>query len=156
MGSLRDELLKIRAKRGDLTPRIVWEEAKDKKHPLHDKVFDVPRNEAADRYYINNAARLLRVTFRADLDGKPADLRAFWVQKGTDDHPESSYVPIEEVIVDPVSSEIMLRQMMREWKRFKNRYQNMAEFREIIRNDPDFFPVDPDESFGDEGNGSEG
>ena len=155
MGDLRTELLKIREKRGILTPRIVFEEAKPKSHPLHDRVFDMPQKEAAEQHYLANAAQLLRVTFRTDLDGKPADLRAFWrVDRGTPEKPAHEYVPIDEIAVDPVSREVMLREMMRAWKRFKNRYQNHTEFFELVRNDPDLFPVDPDELFGETGEAS--
>jgi len=155
MGNLRDELLAIRAKRGLLTPRIVYEEAKTKSHPLHDQVIDMPMKEAAEAHYIANAARLLRVTFRTEVDGRPADLRSFWVVKGSEKGPESHYVPIEEVIANPVSRAIMLRQMLRDWKRFKARYQVYSEFTEMVFNDHDFDFTDPDEQFGDDENGTE-
>jgi hypothetical protein len=153
MGDLRTELLKIRETYGVLTPRIVAEAAKPKSHPLHDRIYDVPQKEAAERYYVGNAAKLLRVTFRADVGGRPADLRQFWVVRGDADRPESSYVPIEEVIQDPISREVMLRQMLRDWKRFKARYSVYTEFTQLVLNDPDF--IDPDEDFGDS-NGTEG
>lgn len=154
MGDLRTELLKIREQHGILTPRIVAEAARPRSHPLHDKVYDVPKNEAAERYYIANAAKLLRVTFRTDVGGRPADLRSFWVVKGNDEEPRSQYVPIEEIIQDPMARTIMLRQMLREWKRFKARYQVYEEFAQMVLQDPDLLPVDPDEEYGE--NGTEG
>jgi hypothetical protein len=155
MGDLHSELMAIREKRGKLTPRIVYEEAKVKTHPLHTQVIDMPVKEAAEAHYIANAARLLRVTFKETMsDGHTANLRHFWVQKGTKKDPESQYVPIQEVIQDPLSKAVMLRQMLRDWKRFKSRYQSYAEFAEMVLSDPDF--TDPDQEFGDEGNGSEG
>src|SRR5204862_399597 len=149
---LHTELMKIRAKRGRLTPRIVYEEAKVKSHPLHDRVIDMPQKEAAEAHYIANAAKLLRVTFHETVDGRPADLRAFWVVRGTKENPESTYEPIKEVIEDPISRAVMLRQMLRDWKRFKARYAVYSEFVKMVLEDPDF--IDPDEEFGD--NGSEG
>lgn len=158
MADLRTELLRIRAKRGDLTPRIVMEEARPANHPLHNRVYDVGRKEAADRYYLSNAARLLRVTFREDVDGRPADLRAFWVVQTVGEHPHGSYTPMEEVIADPIQRNLMLRSMLREWNRFKARYKVHAEFTEMVLNDPDLFPINPDESFGedDDGDGTDG
>lgn len=164
MSDLRTELLRIRAKRGKLTPRIVYEEAKSKSHPLHDKIFDVTQKEAAERYYISNAAKLLRVTFRADVEGKPMDLRTFWVVKGTEEDPDSRYVPIEEIAMDPIARTVMLQQMRRDWMRFKNRYQNYIEFFDLIageynaigEDDPDE-EIGPDDDEGDEpNNGTEG
>lgn len=154
MGDLATELMKIREKRGKLTPRIVFEEAKNKTHPLHTQVIDMPQKEAAEAHYIANAARLLRVTFKETMsDGHTANLRHFWLVKGTDESPESTYVPIEEVIQDPISKAVALRTMMRDWKRFKSRYQSYAEFFDMVRSDPDL--VDPDQEF-EPGNGSEG
>jgi hypothetical protein len=153
MGDLRNDLLAIREKRGKLTPRVVFEEAKPRNHPLHDQVFDLPQKEAAEAHYLANAARLLRVTFRETIDDRPADLRAFWVVKGTREDPESQYVPIEEVIQNPISRKVMLQQMRRDWQRFKGRYAVYTEFAEMVLQDPDF--VDPDQEFGD-GDGTNG
>ena len=155
MGDLKSELMKIREKRGSLTPRIVMEEAKAKNHPLHDKVFDVDAKIAAERYYLGNAARLLRVTFRTTVDDRPADLRAFWAVKGTEDSPETQYIPMEEVIEDPISRQVMLQQMMRDWNRFKGRYKVYSEFVQMVLNDPDLTGIDPDQVF-EPANGSEG
>jgi hypothetical protein len=147
MSDLRTELLRIREKRGSLTPRIVYEEAKKRTHPLHSQVFDVPQAEAAERYYISNAQRLLRVTFRADVEGKPMDLRSFLVVKGTEESPGNQYVPIEEIAQDPIARTVTLQQMRREWQRFKNRYSNYQEFFDMLSSE--ITNVDPDEEFGD-------
>lgn len=146
------ELLKIREEHGKLTPRIVRDAVRPKTHPLHEKVYDMTVKEAAEAHYLANAAKLLRVTFRETVDGRPADLRHFWVVRGTTENPESTYEPMSEVIQDPVSRQVMLRQMMRDWQRFKARYKTYTEFVEMVLNDPDF--IDADEEFGN--NGSEG
>jgi hypothetical protein len=153
MGDLKTELVRIRQKRGSLTPRVVLEEAKSKSHPLHDR-FTWNNVEAGEKWRLHEAAQLLRVTFRTDIGGRPADLREFWVVKGTPESPESQYVPIDEVIQDPISRQIMLRQMLRDWKRFKARYSVYSEFAELVLNDPDF--TDPDEEFGNDGDGTDG
>jgi len=152
MSDLKTELLRIREERGKLTPAIVLAEATDPEHPLHDK-FEWDDSVAAEKYRLAQAAQLLRVTFRQTAEsGEVANLRHFWVIKGTEKDSESQYVPIEEVIVDPISRNIMLRQMFREWKRFKARYAHYEEFSRMVLDDPDM--VDPDEEFGEK-NGSE-
>jgi hypothetical protein len=152
MSDLRTELLRIREKRGILTPRVVLEEATDPDHPLHDR-FTWDDTEAADRWRVHEASTLLRVTFRASLGGRPADLRAFWVRKGTDEHPESQYVPIEEIAMNPIAEKVMLQQMRREWQRFRARYELHQEFFQMIREDwPEDWPA-PEEP---PANGSEG
>lgn len=151
MSDLKTELLRIREERGKLTPAIVLAEATNPGHPLHDK-FEWDDSVAAEKYRLAQAAQLLRVTFRQTAEsGEVANLRHFWVIKGTEKEPGSQYVPIEEVIVDPIARNVMLRQMFREWKRFKARYAHYEEFSRMVLEDPDM--VDPDEEFGK--NGSE-
>ena len=107
MSDLKTELLRIREERGKLTPAIVLAEATDPEHPLHDK-FEWDDSVAAEKYRLAQAAQLLRVTFRQTAEsGEVANLRHFWVIKGTEKDSESQYVPIEEVIVDPISRNIM-------------------------------------------------
>ena len=153
MSDLRTELLAIRSKRGILTPRVVLEEASDESHPLHSK-FTWDNDEAAERWRLHEASNLLRVTFRADLGGRPADLRAFWVKKGDADDPQSQYVPIEEIASNPVSEKIMLQQMRRDWQRFRNRYESHEAFFQMIREEI----IDPDTDFDPDApsNGTEG
>lgn len=127
--NLRDVLMNIRAKRGSLTPEIVVEEARDPAHPLHHR-FTWDDTEAARKYRLHEAGQLLRVTYRQPLGGgRTADLRAFWVvhepRTGT---PTNEYKPLEEVVDDPIQKELMLRQMERDWERFKQRWQHMKEF----------------------------
>lgn len=124
--NLRDMLLEIREKRGLLTPEVVVQEAMDPNHPLHHR-FEWDDSAAAHKYRLSQASELLRVTYRSQ-DGTPRDLRAFWVTKGPDGSGESRYEPIEEVIADPISRTLMLRQMRREWQAFRQRYENMEEF----------------------------
>jgi hypothetical protein len=152
VGDLRTELLKIREKRGILTPRVVLEEASDEDHPLHHR-FTWEDSEAADRWRLHEASQLLRVTFRASLGGRPSDLRAFWVKNGDEVHPESHYVPLEEIVLDPIARTVMLQQMRREWQRFKARYEMHQEFFQMITEEwPDNWPLPPSS----DANGSEG
>ena len=125
--NLRDHLMAIRAKRGVLTPEVVVEEAADPQSPLHGR-FTWDDTEAARKWRLHEASQLLRVKYKTDVGNERVDLRAFWVTRGKDGHPESRYDPIEEVIEDPFQRELMLRQMRRDWQSFKRRYQHMEEF----------------------------
>jgi len=134
--NLRDVLMAIRAKRGELTPPIVVEEASDPAHPLHHR-FEWDDTEAAIKYRLLQAQQLLRVKYKTDVGNKRGDLRAFWVRREADGSPTSTYEPIEEIILDPMQRELMLRQMRRDWQTFKKRYQHMEEFVEEVRRDLD-------------------
>lgn len=133
--NLREVLGAIRAKRGVLTQEIVVEEASDPTHPLHHR-FTWDDTEAAHKWRLHEAGNLLRVTYSTDVGNKRVDLRAFWVTPRSDGR-GSTYEPIEEVIQDPISRELMLRQMRRDWQNFKRRYQHMQEFADEVRGDLD-------------------
>lgn len=134
MSDLRTELLKIREKRGLLTAPIVVEEATDPEHPLHGR-FTWDDHEAAQRWRITEAYQLLRVTFRVTMNDRHADLRAFHVLRATEEHPQSQYVPIEEIATDPVAEKIILNQMRRRWHDFRITYQDHEMFLDIIHED---------------------
>lgn len=134
---LRTILMDIRERRGSLTPQIVLDEARDPLHPLHHR-FEWDDSLAAEKYRLLQAQKLLQVRYRAETGNGVRDLRAFVVTRpepepNAVDAPTSEYTPIEEVAVDPVARQILLNQMRRDWKTFKERYQGMAEFMEFMR-----------------------
>ena len=134
---LRTILMDIRGKRGALTPQIVLDEARDPSHPLHHR-FEWDDSLAAEKYRLLQAQKLLQVRYRQETGNGERDLRAFVVTRpepepNAVEAPSSEYTPIEEVAVDPIARAILLNQMRRDWKTFKERYQGMAEFMEFMR-----------------------
>lgn len=123
--NLRDQLQAIRDEHGSLTPALVVDVARDPEHPLHSR-FEWDDTLAAEKWRIEQAGQLLRVTYRP-IPGKPHDLRAFSAIRG-EDTPTSDYVPTEDVLADPFARELLLRSMKRDWQTFKRRYDHMAEF----------------------------
>ena len=104
--------------------------ARDPKHPLHPR-FEWDDSIAAEKWRLEQAGQLLRVTFRPD-PAKPRDLRAFVAIKG-EDSPTSDYKPLEEVAADPFASELLLRQMKRNpaiWCGFNNPAISGGTYRE--------------------------
>ena len=127
--ALREQLQAIRDEHGTLTPALVVDVARDPEHPLHPR-FEWDDSTAAERWRIEQAGQLLRVTYRP-LPGKPTDLRAFSAVKG-EDSPTSDYVPTEDVLANPFTRELLLRQMKRDWQTFKRRYDHMSEFASFV------------------------
>lgn len=123
--STREHLQAIRDEHGTLTPALVVDVARDPEHALHSR-FEWDDSIAAEKWRIEQAGQLLRITFRPNPD-KPVDLRAFTAIKG-EDSPTSDYMPTEEVAANPFMAELMLRQMKRDWQTFKRRYDHMAGF----------------------------
>ena len=133
--SLRDELLKVRAQYGSLTPANVVDAATDATHPLHSR-FEWDNTVAGARYRELQASELIRkvkITF-ADKSGTPQDVRAFVVVRG-EEPVVGEYVPTEEALADPFTAQLLLREFQREWKAFKARYEHLAEFAATIRKD---------------------
>lgn len=128
--SLLSELQAIRDEHGALTPVLVVETARDPGHPLHSR-FDWDDSVAAEKWRLEQASQLLRVTKRVDLS-RPTDLRAFTAIKGENSH-KADYVPTEEALADDFTRAIVLRDMKREWQLFKRRYEHMAEFADLIQ-----------------------
>lgn len=119
------ELNAIRDDAGELTPRVVVDVAADPNHPLHSR-FEWDDAIAGDKYRLEQARHLLRVTYQPD-PAKPSHLRAYVAVKG-ETSPQSEYIPTTEALADPFTRELLLRQMKRDWKTFERRYRDMAEF----------------------------
>lgn len=135
MSDLRDVLLDIRRRHGDLTPEIVLDEARAADHPLHHK-FTWDDAEAAERYRREQAHQLIRsvkITY-VKRDGNLDSIRAFQAVRGPTGY---SYLPSEEVVRDDVLSRILMQEMTREWLQLRKRYENFREFWEMIRADVD-------------------
>lgn len=131
--NVREILLDIRAKHGDLTPEILVQVAKSPKHPLHSR-FTWDDTEAAKKWRLEEGAHLIRSVriVREDRPDAPADLRAFVAVRGADGH-RASYVPTEVAMEDEFTRELVLRQMKRDWETLRRRYQHMSEFAALVR-----------------------
>lgn len=132
MSTLRDQLQAIYDDAGTLTPALVVDAARDPKHPLHSRL-EWDDSAAAEKYRLDQAAALIRsvrITY-ADNPTGPKDLRAFTAIKGRDSH-KADYVPTEVAMANPFTRQLVLRQMERDWRTFKRRYEHMTEFADLI------------------------
>lgn len=133
--NLRDELLAIRSQAGAITPNTVKEAARPPDHPLHSTVFDKPVGEAAEAYYTERAHQLIRsvrIKLPSNNPIESREIRAFQAVRGNDVH-SYVYEPSEEVAENPFSRELVLREMERDWRQLRQRYERFAEFTEMIR-----------------------
>jgi hypothetical protein len=134
--SLRDELQSIYDQHGQLTPELVVTTARPKGHPLHNRVFDRAPKQAAEAWYRHQAHELIqsvKVVYRdADEDGPARSVRVFHCVHGEQGH---VYEPVERVVADPFSRQLVLRDMERDWKQLRSRYEQFAEFTEMVSAD---------------------
>lgn len=134
--SLRDELLRVRAERGVLTPANVVEDARPDGSPLHHR-FEWDDSIAAESYRRAQAADLIRevrVTYAAP-SGESRSVRAFVSTRPAGESLSSAYEPTEEAMADPFTSQLLLRMFRRDWEAFKSRYEQLAEFRDVVLGD---------------------
>lgn len=131
--SLLSELQAIRDQHGALDPVLVVDTARDPEHPLHSR-FEWDDSVAAEKYRLDQAAQLLRVVKLPADPSRPDDLRAFVAVKGKDSH-RADYVPTEEALADEFARRLVLRDMEREWRLLKRRYEHMREFADLILSD---------------------
>jgi predicted RNA-binding protein YlxR (DUF448 family) len=131
--SLLDHLQAIRDQHGQLTPVLVVEAARDPEHPLHSR-FEWDDSVAAEKWRLEQASQLLRVVKLPTDPSRPNDLRAFVAVKGKDSH-RADYVPTEEALTDEFARKLVLRDMEREWRLLKRRYEHMREFADLILSD---------------------
>lgn len=136
MSSLRDQLLSVRAEFGKLTAETLVEAAMPEDHPLHAR-FEWDDSIAGPAYRKVQAQQLIRQVRIQQLpregDGPPVDVRAFHaVYTAESGH---TYEPAEEVVADPILRSILLRDMERDWRNLKARYDSFTEFWAIVRSD---------------------
>lgn len=131
--SLRDHLQALYDQHGHLTPGLVVEAARPKTSPLHRAVFDKPVKEAAAAYYEHRAHQLIqsfKVTYRPASDTDPGLRVRKWHAVRTDDG--HIYKTAEDVAADPILTEIVLRDMEREWRALHARYSRFQEFTDLV------------------------
>lgn len=131
---LKEHLEEIYRQKGVLTPELVVEEAADATSPLHGE-FEWDDSIAAKGFRKQQAARLIRsvrVVYAVDPEtAKDKQIRAF-VSIRPEGTPSNVYKPTEEVLADPLQRQMLLQQFRRDWASFKNRYQMLEEFADIV------------------------
>lgn len=134
--SLRDEMQAIYNQHGRLTPALVVDTARPKSHPLHSRVFDRPKGEAAEAWYKHRAHELIqsvKIVYReGDGEQPERSVRAFHAVQGPAGY---VYEPADLVASDPLTRQMVLRDMERQWKELFARYEQFEEFLEMVTAD---------------------
>jgi hypothetical protein len=135
VSDLREELLRIRANYGRLTPQAVVDAARDPDHVLHSRFEwdDQLAGEAYRRQQAHEMIKRVKVVYREpDENGPARSVRAF---HSVADQEGYAFQPAESVREDPFQRQLVLRSMEREWKAMYRRYQEFQEFLDLVRAD---------------------
>lgn len=130
MSTLREQLQAIYDEHGKLTPLLVVDEARDKKHPLHAR-FEWADKVAGEKWREHQASELIRsvkVVYRSG--DKQEEVRYFQSVRREDG---CVYEPSDKIAQDPLLTQIVLRDMEREWRQLQSRYGHFREFVELVR-----------------------
>lgn len=147
MSSVDEILHGIYVRRGDLTPAILLDEARDPDHPLHSR-FEWDDVTAGEAYRLIQAARIIRrveVTLTNKNRGAgPIRVRA-WVARqelirpadepNGDDVPSGSYMPVEEVASRTEYRTAWQASLERDWKRLRRKAGDAKWFLDMVAAD---------------------
>jgi len=134
--SLREHLQAIYNERGQLTPALVVDVARDEQHPLHLR-FEWNDTAAAEKYrrhQAHNLIRSVRICHASPKGGEPVSIRAF---HAIQDPTTRKYVyePTAVVMQDPMVRRLLLAEMQRDWQALRRRYEELEEFWDLIEGD---------------------
>lgn len=134
--SLRDELRRIYENTGALTPQSVVDIARPKGSPLHSH-FEWNDKVAGEKYRLSQAGELIRSVRLERGDGREkfGSLREFHSIRapGVDDEgPTNAYKPLDEIMRNPIETELLRRQMETDWRALKARYEMFGDFRAFV------------------------
>lgn len=129
--SLRDQLQLLYDHYGELTPSIIVDEARPKTSPLH-TYFEWDNKIAGEKYRQQQASDLIRKVKITYQKGDRIEQTRYFVSVQKEDQ-QRAYHPAEKVIEDEIATQIVLREMEREWKQLQNRYGKFKEFAELVR-----------------------
>jgi hypothetical protein len=128
----RDVIQEIEQRHGYLTPKIVVDEARPKSHPLHAVIFDRTPSEAAEAWWLHRAQEIIqsvRVRYTG-ADGESQSIRQYVSVITPERGPV--YMDVDRVAEDPIAKAIVLREMEREWRQLRGRYEKYSEFWTLV------------------------
>ena len=138
MSDLRTQLTGIYQQHGELTPQIVVDEARPVDAPLHSR-FEWDNDIAGEKYRLSQAAQLIRavrIEYTSPGSEEKKFIRAFSsLRESSEDAETTGYAPTEEILENPVTRKILLRNMERDITDLKRKYGHLAEFAQMMRDE---------------------
>ncbi len=116
-------------RKGELTPKAVVDQARDKLHPLHPH-FEWNDSLAAEAYRLDQARNLIRIVRVEDDAAQDGTSRAFI---SVNDGDSTAYRALDEVKKSADLQVALLKQAERELQAFERRYQTLVDICDIVR-----------------------
>jgi hypothetical protein len=132
-GIVEREMQAIYGEYGELVADTVLEWAQPVTAPLH-SFFDWDDAKAGHEHRLEQARRLIRsvkVTYKLDEEGRNKRVRRYHSVPAGDEQ-RLVYRDLDEILDDPFQRQLLLRQMERDWKAFRARYEHLLEYDDMI------------------------
>ena len=129
-----EELEKIEARDGEITPRAVVEEARPEGSKLHN-VFEWDDEKAAEQYRLTQASTLIRcIVVKPEEKDIKEPVRMFVNCNPTDDGQKKtgSYINFRSAFEDPESRAVILSNAKHELRVFRSKYQRLKELAKVF------------------------
>ena len=129
-----EELEKIEARDGEITPRAVVEEARPEGSKLHN-VFEWDDEKAAEQYRLTQASTLIRcIVVKPEEKDIKEPVRVFINCNPTDDGQKKtgSYINFRSAFEDPDSRAVILANAKHELQVFRNKYNRLKELAKVF------------------------
>ena len=125
----------IYEREGVLDPETIHDEVAEPEHPLHGR-YEWDDTIAGRQFRINqirNDIRSITVRF-VSSDDEEAKIRKYTASRYVH-HPTvtSGYLMTDQIVADPLSSKILLRQLKRELAAIHRRYSNLEEYTTLVQ-----------------------
>lgn len=136
MSDLRTQLTGIYQQHGELTPQIVVDEARPSGAPLHDR-FEWDDTIAGEKYRLVQASQLIRtvrVEYTTPHSQEKKFIRAFSsLHESSENGDQLGYAPTEQILENPITRKLLLRNMERDIAVLKRKYGHLVEFAEMMQ-----------------------
>ena len=130
-----EELEKIEARDGEITPSAVVDAARPEDSALH-KVFEWDDEKAAEQYRLHQAQHFIRciVVKPVENDEVKEPVRMFVNRNPTDEGQvkAGSYINYRSAFENPDSREVILRNAKHELQVFRNKYNQLKELAKVF------------------------
>lgn len=124
---------KLRREHGEVTPEMLVEASKGKRHALHPVIYELDDKDAVREHRLERARYVLRhiEIERADMPDKP--IRAYSVARSTFEPRRQAYKDTEELMQDPDERAELLKRALAQLVSIRRQYRHLQELAVVVR-----------------------
>lgn len=122
----------LEAKHGEITPRIVLDDARDENAPLH-PCFEWDDNKAAEAYRLTQAGLMIRaLVVTVEKTELPTPTRAF-VNVSDIGEKQGRFVAVQKALSEEETRANVLARAFFELEQFRSKYEHLQELSDVFK-----------------------